>query len=185
MEHMRSPVPSGPSNDPVLSPQQPDRRNRRHPRRDATPMAGNTDASELHSAPDNQTSSSLHLAELYHPAGCDPTDTVSADNRQDPSFINTNNDQPYNDVMMHSADPADMFRDANSFFDGSPSNDFSYDYTKLATEMSDYIIWNTADYTPWSTFHPYPTTQDTQNHPQYWDPGPSTLGQSNQCLISK
>lgn len=162
-EQVRSPVLARRPNTLVQEHQHPDRRYRRI-------MAENTDAGEPHPALDDPTSPSQYLARIHRSAGFDTETGVSAAVRPDYNIDNINTDQPYNPVSADLADSAGMFQDANSFLDGSPSNDFSYEYAKLATEMADYITWNAADYTPWVTFHPDPMTQDTQNYIQYPDP---------------
>jgi hypothetical protein len=82
----------------------------------------------------------------------------------------------YNHITAGSVDPGVVFQDANSFLAASPSNDFSFDYTELATEMSDYITWNAADLTPWMNFHPYQATEDPENLVPYNNSGLSGSG---------
>ncbi|OQV07020.1 Fungal specific transcription factor domain-containing protein [Cladophialophora immunda] len=149
---------------------------RRHRGRDSRIVTRIPDAGEFHSALDNATSPPHYTAGLHRPTGFDSITRVSADIRQDYSTLNTDNDQPYNHATVDPVGSAGLFPDASCFLDASASDDFADDYAKLAMEMSDYITWNAADYTPWLPLNPDPTTQDTQNYVQHGDPRPSVPG---------
>lgn len=105
-------------------------------------------------------------AEVPHSAAFNAMPGMSVDGTQSYGIPPPLREGPYAHTAAGAVDSAIVFRDANSFIDASPSNefsDFSLDYDKLAAEMSDYILWNATDPTQWTNVPPYHPDDDPYN----------------------